>query len=60
MSKKEYTVEVTEVLQKTIKFIADSEQEAVEAVRRVHEAIGGLDYRDHVSTEYRVVNKSES
>ena len=57
---KEYTVEVTEVLQKTIKFIADSEQEAVEAVRKVHEAIGGLDYRHLVSTEYKVVNKSES
>ena len=57
---KEYEVEITEVLQKTIKFIADSEQEAVETVRRVHEATGGLDYRHHVSTEYKVVNKSES
>ena len=57
---KEYEVEITEVLQKTIKFIADSEQEAVEAVRKVHESMGGLDYRHHVSTEYKVVNKSES
>lgn len=57
---KDYEVEITEVLQKTIKYRANSEQEAIEAVRKVYEAIGGLDYKHHVSTEFKVVNSSES
>lgn len=59
---KDYEVEITEVLQRTIKLRADSEQDAVDTVRRIHKFMGGLGYRQPVSisTNFKVVSRSES
>ena len=57
---KEYNVEITETLQKTITIMAESEEDAIEKVKEEYYAEEiVLDDSAYIDTEYKIVESEE-
>jgi len=57
---KEYNVEITETLQKTVKIMAESEEDAIEKAKESYYAEEiVLDDSAYIDTEYKIVESEE-